>query len=1116
MSSPAFFEPVDQAQRRLATEPAHSFTVQAPAGSGKTELLIQRYLRLLSVVQRPESIVAITFTRKAAGEMRDRIVAALHAAKVGEPVRKPHQSFTRELALAALEHDAALGWNLLDHPGRLRVQTIDALCTEIAASMPWLARLGAMPQIVDDVRPLYLEAARRTVLKLGGEHGASMEILLGHLDGEASQLCNLISSMLAVRDQWLDLAVQTGDQERALMEEALERTVLQTVAAADRLIPGALKGAWGHLAAFVGLRQTAEWPGHDQPEEWRALAEMVLTQKHEWRKQADRNLFGRGRENEKRLCLELLAELSYIKGLDKALKAISALPAIRYNDSQWQVMLALFDCLKIAVAELRHVFAEEGTIDFCEISIAARDALGSEDHPTDLAFRLHGRIEHLLIDEFQDTSTGQYNLVKKLIAEWQPDDSRTLFIVGDPMQSIYRFREAEVSLFMDAREHGIGSLTLEPLTLSANHRSVPAIVGRANKWFAGIFPAMADVALGGIPYASSVATEAESVKDLFALADQNDAISIDLFTDDLSNDDLSTDELSTKDLLTAKGALEAKRTIALIREARERDPEGSVAILVRARSHLFAIVEELKKANITYQAVEIDELQNRPAVQDLLALTRALLFPADRIAWLAVLRAPWCGLTLLDLEALVRGRESQTIWESLQSREGLTSDGAARVERVRDVFHEALQERGRWSLRRWVERVWIRLGGPACLEADAAALRDVTDFLDLLEAEQRASDIGDFDRFLERVRQLYAQPAENANQWLHVMTIHKAKGLEFDTVILPGLGQPGRSDDQKLFLFHQWKEGDRFERLLAPIPPKRGAADPIYDYLNGVEKQKGRYERARLLYVAVTRAKKRLHLLGQVKINKYGEPSAPGSSMLSDLWPRLTVEELQNIHYPAGVEKTNAAERPRTILRRLPASWAPPPEPRPMPWENEIRNTEQHEPTFEWVGETLRHTGTVVHAFLQRMVAGAALPNADAVKTALRHEGVVPSELASATERVRTALEKLQSDPRSRWIFGDHEELRREYAITGVVDGELVRGKVDRTFIDAEGVRWIIDYKTSSHEGGRLDEFLDEQQRRYCDQMERYARLFAPLGDPIRLGLYFPLVNGWREWAFLP
>jgi ATP-dependent helicase/nuclease subunit A len=498
-------------------------------------------------------------------------------------------------------------------------------------------------------------------------------------------------------------------------------------------------------------------------------------------------------------------------------------------------------------------------------------------------------------------------------------------------------------------------------------------------------------------------------------------------------------------------------------------------------------------------------------------LTRAMLQPLDRIAWLAVLRAPWCGLTVADLEALVRGRETQTIRESLRNSAGLSADGATRAARLHGVLAEALDERGRWPLRRWVERVWIRLGGPACLEGDVAALRDASDFLDLLEAGQSGADLADFDRFRERVHELYAQPSENANPWLQVMTIHKAKGLEFDTVILPGLGQRERPEDARLFLFHQWKDQGKLERLLAPIPPPR-ESDPIYTYLQGVEKQKSRYERARQLYVAVTRARKRLHLLGQVRFDKTGQPSPHGNSMLADLWPVLTPQQQGNVHRRAADPQNTAlaarhATSPVTMLRRLPCLWTPPAPAEPMPWERETRDTTVHEPAFEWVGETLRHTGTVVHAFLQRMAApGAALPEASLVRKALLHEGVSRPDLDSAAKRVLLALEQIRVSERARWIFAIRPETRREFAVTGVLDGEIVRGKVDRTFVDADGVRWIVDYKTSAHEGSDLDGFLDEQQRRYRDQLERYARLLRPLGQRVRLGLYFPLMDAWREW----
>ena len=128
------------------------------------------------------------------------------------------------------------------------------------------------------------------------------------------------------------------------------------------------------------------------------------------------------------------------------------------------------------------------------------------------------------------------------------------------------------------------------------------------------------------------------------------------------------------------------------------------------------------------------------------------------------------------------------------------------------------------------------------------------------------------------------------------------------------------------------------------------------------------------------------------------------------------------------------------------------------------------------------------------------------------HAGVSPLDLEHAAQRVRQAFARIRVCRRGRWILESHEDSRSEYAVTGVVNGEVVRGLVDRTFID-KGVRWIVDFKTSEHQGGKLEEFLDEQQRRYRDQMERYAWILAPLGVPVRLGLYFPLLDEWREWA---
>jgi ATP-dependent helicase/nuclease subunit A len=166
-------EPADAAERRRALDPETSFIIQAPAGSGKTELLIQRFLVLLARVEQPESIVAITFTVKAAGEMRSRVLDALRKARDGAEPESAHERLTSELAAGALARDARSGWNLLNNPGRLRIQTIDALCMGITRQMPWLARFGAMPRVTEDARPMYLTAAAEALQRIGtpGEIG---------------------------------------------------------------------------------------------------------------------------------------------------------------------------------------------------------------------------------------------------------------------------------------------------------------------------------------------------------------------------------------------------------------------------------------------------------------------------------------------------------------------------------------------------------------------------------------------------------------------------------------------------------------------------------------------------------------------------------------------------------------------------------------------------------------------------------------------------------------------------------------------------------------------------------------------------------------------------------
>jgi hypothetical protein len=174
---------------------------------------------------------------------------------------------------------------------------------------------------------------------------------------------------------------------------------------------------------------------------------------------------------------------------------------------------------------------------------------------------------------------------------------------------------------------------------------------------------------------------------------------------------------------------------------------------------------------------------------------------------------------------------------------------------------------------------------------------------------------------------------------------------------------------------------------------------------------------------------------------------------------------------------------------------------------------------FSWAGETARHAGTVVHRWLQRIAAEGldawTHARVDALRPAIRRalaaRGVNEADLEAAAARVRDALHGCLDDPRARWILAPHPEARSEYRLTARLPGGVRSLVIDRMFRDASGRRWIVDYKTSAHEGGELEPFLDRELERYRAQLETYRAAFA--GEPVALGLYFPLVKGWREWT---
>jgi ATP-dependent exoDNAse (exonuclease V) beta subunit len=969
----------DQRERDRALDVRRSFIVQAPAGSGKTSLLVARYLELLKTVKQPEEIVAITFTRKAAAEMRKRVT----------------EKVSPELA------------------PRLRIQTIDALCASLTSQMPVLAKFGAQPGVAEDASDLYREAASRTLLDVT----PPVARLLAHLDNNVGDATDLLAGMLARRDQWLrstGLAPTRKELEAALAEERARLT-----ARAQVLLPEAT------------------------PE----LARALLTEKDTWRK--------------KNAQAQALADNEPLR---LALAALKAAPPAQYAEIQWEALEAILSLLNPAVAQLKLLFAERGEVDFTEIAHGALAALGTPEAPTDLLLSLDVRVQHLLVDEFQDTSNSQWDLLRLLTAGWEAADGRTVFVVGDPMQSIYRFRDAQVGLFLQARREGLDNVTLEPLTLSTNFRSQGAVVDWVNRVFPSVLPAAEDEASGAVPYAPSVPFEEADVEGKPAL---------ELFAD---------------------RAGEAKRVAQLVAASR-----GKTAILVRNRSHLDQIVEELKRDGIRYRAVEIEQLGEKQVVQDLYALTRALTHLADRVAWLAVLRAPWCGLTLAELSAFFEPHRDKTVWELIQSQ--------PRLSRFVSILGPALENRLRGTLRDCVEGVWLALGGPACV-LDATDLEDAEIFFDELERLEEAGELADFGLLAESLDKLYALPdVEAGPEAVEIMTIHKAKGLEFDTVIVPGLDRAPRSGRKPLFAWRALAGG---RLLLAPIDETGGDREPLYQYVRQLDREAEDIEAGRLFYVAATRAESRLHLLGCVKVDGDGVVKMPSKrSLLGLAWEALG----EGVKLPAAVgAEEEQTPLPAGELRRLAPDFRMPPVPDAKVWKSPEEAVEGEAPPFDWAQETVRHSGIVVHAWLQR-IAEDELRGWDAKRVDvlaaqfrkdLQRRGVAPGDLDAAVGLVTTALKNSLQDERGRWALGPHPVSRTEYRMRN----RERSFRIDRYFEDADGRKWVVDYKTSVHEGAGVEVFLDLQQGRYAAQLDAYAQALRADGR----GLYFPLQKGWREW----
>ena len=1051
----------DQKQRDQALNISDSFIVQAPAGSGKTELITQRYLKLLGSADVPENILVMTFTNRAVDELKHRIISSLNRAKLPPP-KELHKLKTFDLANKVLEQSNLKEWDLLSHPSRIKILTIDSLSSLIVSRYPSVDQLISPQTMINtyEYEQIYQEAAENTLLLIEeDEYQASISSVLLYLDNHVDRFYRLIVQMLSKREQWLPKLYIEGALDINLLEMLAQELIVEYLGTLRDAASGLLGKPFFNLLEINtrdDVSKINKLPGStiEDLSDWQTISELLLTKSTgNWRKKIDANIgFSVELKEEKFVFKEILEGLDSEVEFKKILNNLSNLPSAYFPESTSKNINDIAQVLKLSVAELKMIFKEKSLQDFSEVGMQAINALDSREEVSDIALLLDYQVKHLLIDEFQDTSYSQLSLIEKLVDSWQEGDGKSIFFVGDPMQSIYKFRESQVGIFLEVMKNGIGNLKIKSLILSSNFRSNKSIVEKNNKIFSQIFPNQDNLLLGAIHY-----SESKSASQV----GQNDAVTFYPFSADQDFE-------------------EAEMVVSIIKNSISTNPNHEVAVLVRSRSHLNAITLLLQESNINFEALKTEPLRTNLFTRDLLSLTRALLSLADRLAWLSILRAPWCGLNLKDLLAFSDSID-KTIFSQLIDDDivkYLSADGAVRSRHLFLAIEEAIYCEGKFS---FVERFSYALS-QLCNEIELSEQEKSirSQFLSLLNHCELNQGL-DIKTIEMMVKDLFA-PSKSAP--IKLMTIHQAKGLEFDTVIIPGLGKKGKSDSLALM---QIQEFSNKNILLAPIKSSyEDSESKTYLYLQYLQKQQTHFELMRVLYVAMSRAKDKIHLLGGV--SKTGK--AVSGSLLSFLshYFQKSIDDIPiqdtSIPVEASLPKLQRNKSLSTVSNR---------------GGGDITQSKNLPSNVDLIYQSA--LGSIVHYFLEHSLFE---PSFESIDARFREFGLPPKLIHSYSKTASLLLLNTKRDKDFEWLFKyrDSTEVEAEYS------NSTKTVIIDRLFIE-DGTLWIIDFKTASlNEGESIDSFTERQKLSHQKQIKTYQEVLEDFFKiPSKIALYCPAVS---------
>ena len=674
------------------------------------------------------------------------------------------------------------------------------------------------------------------------------------------------------------------------------------------------------------------------------------------------------------------------------------------------------------VTRLNEKFKERRIIDFTQIMGNAVEAL----RDTHLPLILDQNISHILVDEFQDTNESQLIFIELLTQNFAGNPDKSFFAVGDPMQSIYRFRKAEVEIFSRVQKSGISDLKLTSLFLKVNFRSNKNIIDWLNNSFSKAFPLIDDSDEGSVPYSSceSSNNNLEGGMELIAL----------------------TCDTKSK---TAQYEAEALYVLNLIKDTRKSNPDASIAVLTRSKAHLNELITLINKkdTSIPIDAIEMSKILSNQTFQDILCLTKALFDFSDRTNWIAALKSPWCGLSINDLVLLFEKDHKSLVWElinNIDNTSRLDKNSARRLRSFVEVIRENIQYRGRISHRYFVEGIWRQLNGEESM-VDSNDIQNIDLFLELLEEASEILSI-DFIKLERLIENKFISKTSIQKNSIKFLTIQKSKGLEFDHVIIPNLNKRTRNEESDLVLYDK-------STLSIKNP---GSDKNLHSYHAYKERKRLDNEKIRLLYVAMTRAKNKCYLIGTVK--KEGDLVIPNSgTFMNILWPFFS-DKFTEIATP---EDENSFEKFIPKLRRLNDNFY-------SGDKRYKRSIDTEELSFCYPNmstDIQRFTGNIVHKYLEIIVKkqldiDKILCNKlDYTESLYLGKNFKKKDIKIGLNLVKKSLEMLKKTSDGRWILNRYLADNSEVSYLLESNNTTTQHIPDRSFIEND-IQWIIDYKT--------------------------------------------------------